>query len=743
MKEFIVDLTNCDLEPIHIPGKIQSHGFLMVADHSNIIQFFSENVKNFLLNAPSNLIGLPVSEIENYIDNNPQKNFIAQLLMLAKTTGNEQINPISLIINKQKFFLIISSSADFYLMEFEPANSSDDIDVQKMIGKSVSEMLADKNLESLLNNTTVQVKNIIGYDRVMIYRFADDGHGEVVAEAKNENLESWIGLHYPASDIPKQARELYKLNLTRLINNVENIPANIFTSPQQQSPLDLTWSQLRAVSPIHIQYLKNMGVSSSFSISLMYKGELWGLVACHSYTPRFIDYKSRESAKLIGQILSSALEFRQDEENKFIQDKFKIKLDHVVKNLQHNESIEDALTKEHVNMLQLTNASGSVLVYEKQISTLGIIPEEKQLEKLISFINNNITDPLFTTTSLSKIFPEAEAYKNIGSGMMVLTLSADLGEYAIWFKPEQLQTLKWAGNPDKPVIINESGLSQISPRHSFETWIQDVEGESETWKAEELYAVKRLKEEIDFAINQKAGALRILNEKLRTAYDELDTFSYTISHDLKNPIAAIKTYSQLLGRSQNLNEVEKSMLAKINNQSDKMNFMINEILEHSRISRQKIEFKNIDAAKLINEIVNDTSLIFTNKKLAINIGNTPDIFGEPLMVSQVFSNLINNAVKYSQGAEQPEVFIEGTENENEVCYTIKDNGLGIAEKDLPEIFVLFNRMKNVSHIEGSGVGLAIVKRIVDKHQGKIWAESDIGKGTIFYVSFNKKHLSTH
>src|SRR5690606_6353712 len=152
----------------------------------------------------------------------------------------------------------------------------------------------------------------------------------------------WLGLHYPASDIPKQARDLYKINLTRLIADVNTTPSKIVTGNASHAALDLTYSQLRAVSPIHIQYLKNMEVDSSFSISLIYHQELWGLIACHNYTPRFIDYKSRESAKLIGQILSSALEFRQDEENQRAIDRLKAVVDELVKLMQKHSNIEEA-----------------------------------------------------------------------------------------------------------------------------------------------------------------------------------------------------------------------------------------------------------------------------------------------------------------------------------------------------------------------------------------------------------------
>jgi len=737
MTTFQVDLTNCDREPIHIPGQIQSHGFLIVIDKTNTIRFHSDNVSGFIPRIKNNILGKPLSYIESLFENTQQVNVLTQLVALGKINGYEQINPYQVSIAGKKFHLIISNSAGFELLEFEPARSTADTDVQKLIGRSVAEMLADKNLQNLLNNTAIQVKNIIQYDRVMIYKFAEDGHGEVISEARNEELESWLGLHYPASDIPKQARDLYKLNLTRLIADVNTTPSKISTDAEQAEPLDMTYSQLRAVSPIHIQYLKNMGVASSFSISLIYKKELWGLVACHSYTPKYIDYRSRESAKLIGQILSSALEFRQDEENQQIHESFKNSLDQLAKSLQNNDSIDEALTQHGLNILQLTHATGAVLIYEKKLSRLGITPDEPQIKSLIGWIEENVHEPLYHTTNLSSVLPEAESYTAIGSGILVAELSKELGEYLIWFKPEHSQTIKWAGNPDKPVNVNEHGLAKISPRHSFDVWSQTVQGTSEAWKTEEISSVTRLKEEINYAINLKAGALRLLNEKLRSAYEELDTFSYTISHDLKSPISTIKSYAQLVSRAPDFGDKERGMIGKIIERANDMNFMINGVLEYSRMGRSDINLQQVNAGTLINNIVKDLELIYDAKNLNIIIGNTPDLLGDPLMLMQVFANVIGNAVKYSQKSAKSVVRIDGKIDEAMVCYSISDNGLGIPDHDLPKIFDLFNRLSNVGDIEGSGVGLAIVKRIVEKHKGKIWVESELGKGSTFHIAFKR------
>jgi chemotaxis family two-component system sensor kinase Cph1 len=479
-----IDLTNCDTEPIHIPGKIQSHGFLIVIDQQNIIRYHSENLKKFLTGVPDDVLGQHINTIEPTVGKNEPPNFINQLISFGKGNGFEQTNPFNTDLQGQPYHLVISTSGDHYLLEFEPARSDSSTDVQKMIGRSISEMLADKNLQNLVNNSAIQVKNVIGYDRVMVYRFAEDGHGEVVAEAKNDDLPSWLGLHYPASDIPKQARELYKKNLTRLIANVNSEPAPICTTADMaESQLDLTNSQLRAVSPVHIQYLKNMGVDSSFSISLLYKNELWGLIACHNYSPRFIDFRSRESAKLIGQILSSALEFRQDEENQHEMEGYKNAVDQLSRQMLKDDNIDFALTGYHLTLMDVVDASGAVLLFENNSVKLGNTPTDKQLKDLVTWLKNNVLDTIYYTSELPAVYPPAEAYKHIASGIMVSTLSRELGEYVIWFKPERRQNIKWAGNPDKPAEINAAnGIMQISPRNSFEVWSQTVTGTSQSWE---------------------------------------------------------------------------------------------------------------------------------------------------------------------------------------------------------------------------------------------------------------------
>ena len=527
------DLNNCDLEPIHIPGKIQSHGFLLVTDNNFTIKFISTNASGFIGHPYAELLDKPLTDFEQLLDINEAPGFLTRLLLHAAADPVRHTNPLKIKLGAQYFNLIISPAKEYALLEFEPIAVFNVADVQHLINKSIPGILEGADLSSLLHYTAAQVKSIIQFDRVMIYRFAADGHGEVVAEAKNDNLDPWLGLHSPASDIPKQARELYKINITRSIADVHTEDAFI-AATDAAATLDLTFSQLRAVSPIHIQYLKNMGVASSYSISLMYQKELWGLIACHNYTARFIDYEIREASKLVGQILSAALEFRQHTQDQEVQAVFQRNVSTLSKYLNSKLSFEEALTLQEINLLDIVHATGAVLFYQGTQFCIGKTPNETQMLALVKWIGDKHPDAIFYTDSLCVSYLPAQEYKQVAAGMMVVPLLKDFNECIIWFKEEIIEQVRWAGDPSKPVIFSADGMKNISPRHSFDTWTKDVRGKSAAWLPEETDAALQLKEEILTVTSSRASANRLLNERLHAAYEELDTFSYTISHDLKD-----------------------------------------------------------------------------------------------------------------------------------------------------------------------------------------------------------------
>ena len=734
MNNFSVDLTNCDKEPIHIPGKVQSHGFLVAVDKVNfLITYVSENVNVFLSESASNLLEKPLSKLNQLLGLQEPELIVENLLKLGINKKNfDAISPYPINIGKNPFYIIISDSDGNWLLEFEPVTLQ--YDLQSLIGRSASAILQGKSVSSLLKGAASEVKKLINYDRVMVYKFLDDGHGEVVAEEMNAELEPFFGLHYPASDIPKQARELYKLNLTRLIADVTTEDSPIATYLPDQ-PLDLTKSCLRAVSPVHIQYLKNMGVYSSFSISLISHGELWGLIACHNYSPKFIDYKAREGAKLIGEILSSALEYRQDEEDSEIVEQFKSTAAIISEHLNHDKYLIDAITGHNRTILDVTKGTGVAIIFENQLKTIGEVPSDEEILELAEWLKETSDESVYYTHRLSEIHSPARKYKNIASGILACNISKELGEMIIWFKPELSTTVKWAGDPDKSATMAENGLLSLSPRKSFEIWSQVVNNTSEKWLAEEIASVLRIREIIITDINKKANEIRLLNEKLQSAYEELDTFSYTISHDLRTPLTSIRTYAELMLKNKSLDENGKKMLTRILTGADKMNFLIKEILNLARVGRSEIHFETVKMESLTKEISAEVWAAFKADKAELILGQLPDLKGDRTMIAQVFTNLISNAVKYSLTTENPKIEISGHIAGGETVYSVKDNGMGIDNRYYDRVFELFKRMDNVKEIEGTGVGLAIVKRVVERHNGRVWFESKLNAGSTFYVAF--------
>ncbi|MES2828244.1 MAG: ATP-binding protein [Bacteroidota bacterium] len=731
-----IDLTNCDREPIHIPGRIQSHGFLIAVNSSSYdITYASENISQHLDATAEGLLEKPIGTFINAMADSQGGSELANILALGKTQGFDLINPYKLNIRGEQYYLIIHESGTNLVLEFEEATLQ--YDIQHLLGKSVSEILSNRTMEGLLQKAADEVKLLIEYDRIMVYKFHEDGHGEVVAEVKNEELEPFFGLHYPASDIPKQARDLYKLNMTRIIADV-NTESSAIKTFEQAEPLNLTHSTLRAVSPIHIQYLKNMGVSSSFSISLLAKDQLWGLIACHNYSPKFIDYKAREGCKLIGNILSSALEYRQTESDTETEHSHQSAINDISQQLEKDPIIVSALTAHEVNLLHVNNATGAAVLFEKHITTLGQTPTDQQLDGLFNWLKLVMNDSIYYTHQLSATYKPAAEFVAPGSGILACMLSKDMGEVIVWFKKEKLETIHWAGNPEKPAELSQEGIMQLSPRHSFESFAEIVRSTSDKWTNGEISGAIKLREKINNVINKRANEIRLLNERLKLAYEELDTFSYTISHDLRTPLTSIKSYTELyLAKNKDNQDPAKQLLDRVLSGADKMRFLIDEILKLARVGRAEIELTKIDAEALIKDIVEDTLTAFKANNTQVNIGECPQIDGDLTLISQVFSNLISNAVKYSAKSPAPVVNISGTVDNGEITYAISDNGIGIDVDNHDKVFELFRRMENVKDFEGTGVGLAIVKRIIERHNGRIWFESEVGKGSTFYLSFKK------
>ncbi len=719
------NLNNCEKEQIHIIGHIQPHGYLLGINPNNLeVLYVSENMLHKL--------GLPANKSQTL------QSFVSDEIVEIINSGIKDgdfsgLSGNRVLLFKEEYQLILNKTGEVLTLEFEPLEKAlPESEFHSMIGRAMAKIQNSPNFQDLLKQTAAEIKAITGYDRVMIYQFKKNWDGKVVAEAKREDLESMLDLHFPASDIPVQARELFKINQIRIIADVDAKDEKLIAFHENNNPLDLTHSTLRSSSPIHLEYLRNMGVKASMTISIIYKGQLWGMVTCHHYTKKFVNYSFRNTCKFIGSLFSSAIEFKYDRKEKELLDKYYKNESNLVENVIKGWDILKGLTEFDTKFIDINDSHGAAIYFEGKFFALGAAPTEEQTHAIADRVREISNDSLFISEHLPKIHPDAKSYSDKASGLMMIGLSRKMNDYIMWFKPEQTQTIHWGGNPDKSV--NWDAVNQkLNPRKSFEKFALLSQYTSLEWSDGEIAAAIKLREDINNILINKTNEVRALNEELRNAYEYLDTFSYTVSHDLKTPLSSIKGYAEILVKYHK-DKIDDDM-AKFLNQiiinTDKMKGLIQDVLNYSKIGRIEKAPALVDPEPIINDLIENIKIGNQNKSIEFIVDYLPKLQGDKTMIYQIFNNLMSNAVKYSRENVPVVVKINGVELNGEVTYHINDNGRGFDMKNADRIFELFKRLDDVKSIEGTGLGLAIVKRIITLHKGKIWVESSIGIGTTF------------
>ncbi|MGM1057542.1 MAG: ATP-binding protein [Bacteroidota bacterium] len=722
-----LDLENCSREPIHIIGKTQAHGVLISCDPQNFkITQVGGNLPDFFGISFEELFGNDLS----YLLGEDRVKELGELLTSKEPSVSQDVR-----INNTNFLMLAHYSGPNLILDFEPYHEvNNPYFFQKQLTLILNRFQTVKSINQLCESATVLIKNMFGYNRVMIYKFDEEWNGEVIAESKEEEMGSWLGLHYPATDIPAQARQLFLKSRVRIIADVNYTPVPIIPelSPLTGEPLDISRSSLRAVSPIHIEYLKNMEVGASLTVAIIVKGQLWGLIACHHKTAKHLDFYQRESCRFLAQMFSTELSLQVNTA--------------LISQVKHSESIRrqlmlqmngksnvvKALTEGDVKFTQLISCGSGAIFMKDSWKVIGITPEEEQLESLLNFIKEQPKSH-FLTRNLSAVFPEAKAYKETASGVICLKISENT--YIFWFKPEKIQEVNWGGNPQDKAFYNEKE-QRLSPRQSFEKWTEKLTGVSEAWQETDKDMVKALRENISYVmLMQQQMEIAALNTQLVEAYKELKLFSYGLSHDLKAPVNGMEGILTIFDEDhrEELSEEGQILLKMSRDLNEKMSNLIDNILEYSRLNNTgDLEVSSVDTSELIEEVLKFVNAKGSYPKTTLKIqSQLTAMQGDRRMLFQLWANLLNNALKYSAEKEHPKVEMGTTVKNGREVFYIKDNGIGIPPEFWEKIFEAFKRAVGDS-FKGTGVGLAIVKKIVEKHNGEIWVESEPDKGSEFY-----------
>jgi two-component system, chemotaxis family, sensor kinase Cph1 len=722
---------------INILTKIQSHGVLLVLQEPDLTILQVSNNTNMAFGmGPEQVLGKPLEQI---LDPFQVDQFRAGL------TGDnlDHINPSKVWVRKfgdeyLVFDAVFHRSADgFLVLELEPAQTTENIpflSFYHLAKASISKLAATANLQAFGQIVVGEVRKVTGFDRVMLYKFDEDGHGEVIAEDKLAEMESYFGLHFPESDIPQPARKMFLSNWIRVIpdardESVELLPAK---NPVTDRPTDLTHSILRSAFPCHTEYLHNMGVGASMTISLVKDGRLWGIIACHHQTPKIVPYELRKACEFLGQVIFAEISTSEE----VADHNYRSKLAHVqsvlIDRMSRSDNFIEGLFAQEPNLLDLVDAQGAAICFGGNWTTSGQTPAEDELNYLVQWLAKNVEDEVFATDALPLIYGDAQRFKDVASGLLAIPLSRR--SYVLWFRPEVIQTVNWGGDPNHAYQVEENnGNVRLCPRKSFELWKETVRLQSLAWKAVEVEAALELRKAIVNIVLRQAEELALLANDLERSNAELKKFAYVASHDLQEPLNQVANYVQLLEMrySEELDQDAKDFIGFAVEGVSLMQTLIDDVLIYSKVDLLGIEWGLIDVKSALDRSLSHLRGRIGETQAIVTSDPMPNIVADSTQLTQLFQNLIGNAIKFRKPDEAPQIHVSVRRQEDDWLFSVRDNGIGIDPQFFDRIFVIFQRLHTRDEYQGSGMGLTICKKIIECHRGQIWVTSNPGQGSTF------------
>jgi light-regulated signal transduction histidine kinase (bacteriophytochrome) len=748
-------LTTCESEPVQTPGCIQSHGVLMAVRLVDMaILQISENAFEFLGVTAQGLLGVTVERVIGTVN-------LQRLLHMLANEVLERNAVYAFTLDAQTtraLDVCVHTLNGVLLLEFEVTGRTASVregDFFTRVTKAVSRLQSAVGVRAFCQQVADEVRGITGLDRVMVYRFHADNHGEVVAENKHSDLPAWLGLHYPEADIPKPARDIYQRIWIRPVPNAAGplVEMTPLANPDTGQPLNMTYCALRGASIMYTEYLANMGVAASLTMPILIEGELWGMIACHHMAPTHFAHQLRSACELLSQVASLQLKATERVE----QLDYRLKVDSVHQKLMVKAAREGdllALSDHEPSLLDAMEADGAALYHRQRWWCAGNTPTVEQLDALAEWLNarpdfDSSSSPAYVTDSLAHDFPDAHDFSNVASGVIAVRVSRLRHDLIMWFRPETVQTVHWAGNPaDKPQVLGPHGM-RLTPRRSFELFIESVRGRSLPWSALEVDSALRLRQLVMELVISQTVQLSERNVDLTVSNEELDAFAYVASHDLKEPLRGIHRYAhQLLENAQILSQEDRQRLDSLMRLTLRMDSLLNSLLHFSRVGRTNLEFETVNLNELVADALEMVGVRIQDNTCRISIPRPlPTIECNPVRVREIFSNLVSNAIKYNLH-EKPMVELtyiaaddtparqtEPIQAKGQIIYCVRDDGIGIEQRHFEQIFRMFKRLHGRDEFGGGmGAGLTVVQKVVQRHGGTIWVESTLGQGSCFYFT---------
>ena len=747
-----VDLSNCNREPIHIPGSIQPHGLICILSEPDLtITSVSANLADWTGQPAAAFAGQP---IEHFL----HEESAAEIRKALDGPDPARGNPYTLRLRGQeggdRWNGILHRHDGLALLELEPSEDGS-LSYRACFDhvRALTQRLqAARSLADACAAAVAEVRRMTGYRFVMVYRFLPDAAGQVIAEDRTEEMPSYIGLHFPASDIPAQARALYLRNPSRNIPDALYAPSPLVpaTAPGGSRPIDLSQAGLRSVSPIHLEYLANMGIRASMSASIIRDGKLWGLISCMDREPRFPNYEMRQACELMAHSLAWQIGVLAEIEAANHRLRQKTLQASLALDMGSAPNVHEVLRHHSPALLEAVDASGAVLWTAGTVTKVGDVPPEEHLAGLLAWIAQSMSGELFHTDRLSAHYPEADAaLTEHASGLLAVPLSRSGNDMMVWFRPELPQAVHWGGNPNKAAAPGGRD-GRLHPRKSFSAWTEQVRGRSRPWAPYEISAAMEFRDIVVDAIVRRSIELERSSVAIKRAFDQLETFVHVASHDLLEPARQVDTLTDIL------QDVIPADVAKdpdtmevldgIRGVSSRLRRLIGDLADYSQVSHEAQPFEPVDLDEVLQEAQGMLARQIDEARAQITAESLPMVVCDRRQIRHVFLNLLSNALKYRSATRDPLVRVYATETPADtprepgqfggtVTICIEDNGIGFDPSQAEAIFEPFRRLHGSGRYEGSGVGLAICRKIIERHGGSICASGSEGDGSTFRITF--------
>lgn len=722
-------LASCTPAALFAPGQVQPYGVLLVLTPDHIVHQVSANLESLTGLSPAQVLDQPLAALLSPAASQRLSTVIAQIEADSSVPGPALELPLG-PAPARSFLGQCYPVAGHILLELEPLTAPPApaiLGLHHQLQRAIQHLRQSTSLPDVAHRLATTVKGLTGFDRVMVYRFLDDDHGVVLAEEREADLESYLGLHYPAFDIPPPARELFLRQWVRIIPHVNGVAVPLI--PADRERVDLGGTSLRAVSPCHLEYLQNMGVAASMSIALVVDQRLWGLVACHHYGPRKVDYECRKTCELLGQLASIELMYQQERELARYQQQVRTIQQELQQALLTEADllpnlIQPVLSRHAQPLLDLVHATGAAIAIEGHITLLGQTPALAEVHSLLDWLVSHRQDWLYATCALPKVYPPATLFSTLACGLLAVSVrlnqASDKSYHILWFRPEQVRTVNWAGQPADAVAVDPSGQVTLHPRGSFARWQETVRHQACPWQPVERAAATEMYNTLMLAVlDFSQAALAAEAERAATANRAKSQFLAKMSHELRTPLNAILGFTQLLRRDATVPAAVQDTLAIVGKSGEHLLALINDVLEMAKIEAGQLTLhsRSFDLLQLIQGLEDLFALKAMEKGIQLQFhqqGALPRyIRTDEAKLRQILINLVGNAVKFTdQGRVSFTVSSQPTPNPDvlPLCFQVVDTGPGVPSSDREAIFNAFQQTASGHHVEGTGLGLTISRQ---------------------------------